>query len=87
MPEGLKEEAECIADYSIWNMAKKILERENLSNSVRSYYTENLPFVYIKTDMVHCRYFSPSRIEYSGKIPDLNYRFQSIKPPKNKYTI
>lgn len=36
MPEGLKENAECITDYSIWHMAKKIRQRENLSEPQRS---------------------------------------------------
>jgi hypothetical protein len=36
MPEGLKEEAQCITDYTIWHMAKKIRQRENLSEPRRS---------------------------------------------------
>ncbi len=36
MPEDFKENAECITDYSIWNMAKKIRARENLSKPQRS---------------------------------------------------
>jgi hypothetical protein len=36
MPEDFKENAECITDYSIWHMAKKIRQRENLSKPQRS---------------------------------------------------
>lgn len=30
LPDELKEDVSCITDYSIWHMAKKIRERENL---------------------------------------------------------
>ncbi len=36
MPEDLMEPGECITEYSIWHMAKKIRERENLPKPKRS---------------------------------------------------
>lgn len=36
MPEEFKDDIVCFTDYSIWHMAKKIRERENLSEPKRS---------------------------------------------------
>jgi hypothetical protein len=36
MPDELKESADCINDYSIWHMAKKIRTRENLPEPKKS---------------------------------------------------
>lgn len=36
LPEGLKEEVECITEYSIAHMARKIRHRENLSQPKKS---------------------------------------------------
>lgn len=36
LPEELKDDVSCITDYSIWHMAKKIRERENLPEPKKS---------------------------------------------------
>ncbi len=36
LPEELKDDISCITDYSIWHMAKKIRERENLPEPKKS---------------------------------------------------
>lgn len=65
LPEDLKDDVTCITDYSIWNMAQKIREREGLplpKKSNKGKVSERKPSYKISTSQ-------PEEVKHPKKVP------------------